>query len=65
LEAENLEILEELDFLIPPWRSNNIAVFALDLKSAYEGEYMIFGLLSLAKLAQDYVLQFYPFTCEW
>jgi hypothetical protein len=24
------------------------AVFALDLKSAYEGEHMIFGLLSLA-----------------
>jgi hypothetical protein len=26
-------------------------VFALDLKSAYEGEQMIFGLLSLANLA--------------
>jgi hypothetical protein len=33
-------------------KSNNIAIFALDLKSTYEGEHMIFGLLSLGKLAQ-------------
>jgi hypothetical protein len=26
---------------------------------------MIFGLLSLANLAQNDVLQFHPFTCEW
>jgi hypothetical protein len=31
-------------------KSNNIAVFAQDLKSAYEGEHMIFGPLSLAEL---------------
>jgi hypothetical protein len=37
-------------------RSNHIAVFSLDLKSAYEGEHMNIGLLSLAKLAQDDVL---------
>jgi hypothetical protein len=30
-----------------------------DLKSAYEGEHMIFGLLSLADLAQNDVLQFH------
>jgi hypothetical protein len=42
--------------------SNNIAAFALDLKSTYEGEHMIFGLLSLANLAQDDVLQFHPFS---
>jgi hypothetical protein len=34
-------------------KSNHIAAFALDLKSAYEGEHTIFGLLSLANLAQD------------
>jgi hypothetical protein len=34
-------------------KSNYITVFALDLKSAYEGEYMIFGLLSLANLTQN------------
>jgi hypothetical protein len=33
--------------------SNNIAVFALDLKSAYEGEHRIFGLLILANLPQN------------
>jgi hypothetical protein len=33
-------------------KSNHIAAFALDLKSAYEGEQMIFGLLSLANLTQ-------------
>jgi hypothetical protein len=43
--------------------SNNIA-FVLDLKSAYEGEHMIFGFLSLANLAQDDVLQFHPLACE-
>jgi hypothetical protein len=37
-------------------------VFALDLKSKYEGEHTIFGLLGLANLAQDDVLQFHPFT---
>jgi hypothetical protein len=46
-------------------KSNHMAVFALDLKSAHEGEHMIFGLLSLAKLTQNDVLQFHPFTCEW
>jgi hypothetical protein len=45
-------------------KSNNIAAFALDLKSACEGEHTIFAL-SLANLAQDDVLQFHPFTCEW
>jgi hypothetical protein len=39
-------------------------VFALDLKSAYEGEHTIFGLLGLANLVQDDVLQFHPFTCN-
>jgi hypothetical protein len=37
-------------------KSYNIAAFALDLKSAYEGEHTIFGLLSLANLAQNDVL---------
>jgi hypothetical protein len=46
-------------------KSNHIAAFALDLKSAYEGEHVIFGLLSLTNLAQNDVLQLYPFTCEW
>jgi hypothetical protein len=44
--------------------SNNITAFVLDLLSAYDGEHMIFGLLSLANLAQNDVLQFHPFTCE-
>jgi hypothetical protein len=44
--------------------SNHIAAFALDLKSAYEGEDMIFGLLSLSNLAQNDVLQVHPFTCN-
>jgi hypothetical protein len=34
-------------------QSNHIAAFALDLKSAYEREHMIFDLLSLADLAQN------------
>jgi hypothetical protein len=38
-------------------KSNHIAAFALDLTSTYEGEHMIFGLLSLADLAQNDVLQ--------
>jgi hypothetical protein len=33
-------------------KSNHIAVFALDLKSTYEGEHTISGLLSLANLTQ-------------
>jgi hypothetical protein len=37
-------------------KSNHIAAFALDLKSACEGEHMIFGLLSLANLTQNDVL---------
>jgi hypothetical protein len=37
-------------------KSNNIAVFALDLKFIYEEEHTIFGLLSLANLAQNDVL---------
>jgi hypothetical protein len=45
-------------------KSYNIAVFALDLKTAYEGEFMIFGLLSLANFAQNDVLQFHPFTAD-
>jgi hypothetical protein len=40
-------------------KSNNIAAFALDLKSTYEVEHMIFGLLSLADLAQNDVLHFH------
>jgi hypothetical protein len=46
-------------------QSNHIAAFALDLKSAYEGEYTIFGLLSLADLSQNDVHQFHLFTCKW
>jgi hypothetical protein len=46
-------------------KSNHIAAFALDLMSACEGEHMIFGLLSLADLAQNDALQFHPFTCKW
>jgi hypothetical protein len=34
-------------------------VFDLDLKSAYEGEHKIFGLLGQANLAQDDVLKFH------
>jgi hypothetical protein len=45
--------------------SNHIDAFALDLKSTYEGEQTIFGLQSLADLAQKDVLQFYPFTYKW
>jgi hypothetical protein len=45
-------------------KSNNIAAFALALKSAYEREHTIFDLLHLANLAQD-DLQFHPFICEW
>jgi hypothetical protein len=41
---------------------NNIDAFVPDLKSAYEGKYTIFGLLSLANFTQDDVLQFHPFT---
>jgi hypothetical protein len=37
-------------------KSKYIAAFVLDLKSAYEGEHMIFGLLSLANLTQNDVL---------
>jgi hypothetical protein len=37
-------------------QSNHIAAFALDLKSAYEGEHTNFDLLSLADLAQNDVL---------
>jgi hypothetical protein len=34
-------------------KSNHITAFSLDLKSAYEGEHMIFGLLRLANHAQN------------
>jgi hypothetical protein len=52
-------------FHLSMWpKSNNIAVFALDQKCTYEGEYAIFGLLSLGYLAQNDVLQFHPFTWE-
>jgi hypothetical protein len=37
-------------------KSNHIAAFALDLKSVYEGEHTIFGLLSLADLTQNDIL---------
>jgi hypothetical protein len=35
-------------------KSNNIAAFVLDLKSAYEREHMIFGFLSLSTLTVPY-----------
>jgi hypothetical protein len=38
-----------------------MTAFALDLKSTYEGEHTIFGLLSLANLAEDDVLKYHPF----
>jgi hypothetical protein len=44
--------------------SNYISAFVLDLKSRYEGEHMTFGLLSLANLTQNDILQFHPFTCK-
>jgi hypothetical protein len=44
--------------------SNNITAFVLGLKSVYEGEYTIFGLLILANFALDDVLYFHPFTCK-
>jgi hypothetical protein len=37
-------------------QSNHSAAFAIDLKSTYEGEHMIFGLLNLADLIQNDVL---------
>jgi hypothetical protein len=40
-------------------KSNHIAAFALDLKSAYEGEHMIFGFLRLTHLTQNDALQFH------
>jgi hypothetical protein len=43
-------------------KASSIAAFALDLKSAYEGEHMIFGFLGLADLILNDVLQFCPFT---
>jgi hypothetical protein len=53
-------------FSLSVWpMSNNITAFVLGLKSPYEVEHTIFGLLSLANLNQDDVLQFHPFTCEW
>jgi hypothetical protein len=45
-------------------KSNNIAVFSLDLKSVYEVEHKIFGLLSLANLSQNDIIQFHTFTYE-
>jgi hypothetical protein len=45
-------------------QSSYIAAFALDLKTAYEEEHTIFGLLSLADLTQNDILQFHPFTCK-
>jgi hypothetical protein len=39
--------------------SNNITAFILDIKSAHEGEHMIFGLLSLANLSQNDALWFH------
>jgi hypothetical protein len=43
-------------------QSPPLVVFALDLMYAYEGEYMIFGLLGQANLTQNDVLQFHLFT---
>jgi hypothetical protein len=43
-------------------KSNHIAAFVLDLKSAYEGEHTIFGLLSLTNLAQNDVLDLMCFN---
>jgi hypothetical protein len=37
-------------------KSNHIAACALDLKSAYEGEHTIFGLMSQADLSQNDIL---------
>jgi hypothetical protein len=37
--------------------SNNITAFILGLKSAYEEEHMIFGLLSLANFAYALTLK--------
>jgi hypothetical protein len=45
-------------------QSNHIAAFALDLKSAYEGEHTIFGFLCLADLTQNDVLQFHPLSAS-
>jgi hypothetical protein len=45
-------------------KSSPLVVFALDLKSTYEGEHTIFGLLGLANFSQNDVLQFHPFTCK-
>jgi hypothetical protein len=45
-------------------KSNHIAAFALDLKFTYEEEHTIFGLLNLAALSQNDVLQFHAFTCK-
>jgi hypothetical protein len=36
--------------LVMTFKSNHIAAFALDLKSTYKGDYMIFGLLILTLL---------------
>jgi hypothetical protein len=44
--------------------TNNITAFILGLKSAYEGEHMIFGLLSLDNFTYVDVLQLYAFTCK-
>jgi hypothetical protein len=49
--------ITEMCSLLAMWsKSNHIAAFALVLKSAYEGEHMSFGLLSLADLTQNDVL---------
>jgi hypothetical protein len=47
-------------FLYLLTKSNHIAAFALNLKSTYEGENAIFGLLSLADLAQNDVIPIPP-----
>jgi hypothetical protein len=52
------------DPLVMSSKSNHIAAFALDLNSTYEGEHTIFGLLNLANLAQNDILQFHPFTAN-
>jgi hypothetical protein len=45
-------------------KSNLIAAFALDLKSAHEVKHTIFVLLSLANFSQNGIFLFHPFTCK-
>jgi hypothetical protein len=77
LYSRHIKHFQVLVFLPFPWSScthsllsvwpmsNNITAFVLGLKSAYEGEHMIFGLVSQANFDLYDVLQFNSFTCEW